>query len=75
MAWILGLSLAFVVSLATAALAQYPPTNPPGGAPAAPPAAPAQTGVDLTLGLVVLVALVVVGTAFLLVRQPRRQEA
>jgi hypothetical protein len=73
-AWIFGLAAVLVASLGSAALAQYPPTTgPPGQAP--PPAGGvAETGINLGLGLVVLVVLVVVGTALLFVRHRGARE-
>jgi hypothetical protein len=66
-----------VVMTAGQALAQYPPSKPPpgggpgqGGVPSVP-----FTGTNITLGVVILVALLVVGTMLLLLGRRRRVRA
>lgn len=67
-----------VVGSATAALAQYPPSKPPitnGGGTPCPTCTDgpvAFTGANISLGLIILVALVVVGTVLLLATRRRR---
>lgn len=66
-------SLITVALSATAALAQqYPPSKPPatgtdGGTPSV-----AFTGANISLGMIILVALVVVGTVLLLATRRRK---
>jgi hypothetical protein len=68
-----------VVMGAGQALAQYPPSKPPPSAPGAPgvPGVPAVpfTGTNITLGVVILVALLVVGTMLLVLGRRRRVRA
>lgn len=68
-----------VVMSAGRALAQYPPSKPPPTGPgqAGVPGVPGVpfTGTNITLGVVILVALLVVGTALLLLGRRRRVRA
>ena len=63
-----------IAATATAALAQYPPTKAPPTDPNAPPPI-AFTGAGFSIGMIIVVALVVVGTALLLVSRRRRATA
>lgn len=65
-----------VVMTAGQSLAQYPPSKPPpgqGGVPAVP--AVPFTGTNITLGVIILVALLVVGTLLLFLGRRRRVRA
>jgi hypothetical protein len=64
--------LGVVVATATAAMAQYPPTKPPTTAPDAGSPPVAFTGANISLGMIILVALVIVGTVLLLATRRRR---
>lgn len=64
-----------VVMTAGQALAQYPPSRPPPAAPG--PGGPGVpfTGTNITLGVIILVALLVVGTSLLFLGRRRRVRA
>lgn len=64
-------SLTTVALTASVALAQYPPSKPPATEPDGPPPV-AFTGANISLGIVILIALVVVGTVLLLATRRRR---
>ncbi|MGH2556679.1 MAG: hypothetical protein ACRDHO_13300 [Actinomycetota bacterium] len=63
-----------VVMTAGQALAQYPPSKPPPAGPGNGNAVPF-TGTNITLGVVILIALLVVGTLLLLLGRRRRVRA
>ena len=79
---IAALVLSFVMVTAGQALAQYPPSTPPGGGGGGPGAGNAPgggtdvafTGTNISLGVMILAALVVIGV-FLLVAGRRRVAA
>jgi hypothetical protein len=73
-ATILTGTAAFVALAATQAMAQqlYPPAKPPGPEANPGPPAFAFTGGNIAFGILVLVALVVVGTALLMAGRRRR---
>lgn len=64
----------FLVTTAGAALAQYPPSKPPPTDPAVPadPNGIAFTGANIAIGVIILVALVVVGSVLLFAGMRRR---
>jgi hypothetical protein len=67
---------AWVVVLATQALAQYPPSKPPPStAPTDPNGSVAFTGASISLGVIILISLVVVGVLLLLAGRRRRAGA
>ena len=61
-----------VLGSATAALAQYPPSKPPTDPVPPTSGGVAFTGANISLGMIILVALVVVGTVLLLATRRRR---
>jgi hypothetical protein len=67
---------AWVVVLATQALAQYPPSKAPGSAaPVDPNGGVAFTGASISLGVIILISLVVVGALLLFAGRRRRAGA
>jgi hypothetical protein len=73
---VFSFAAAWVVVLATQALAQYPPSKPPpGSAPAGPNGGVAFTGASISLGVIILISLVVVGALLLLAGRRRRAGA
>jgi hypothetical protein len=64
-----------VVMTAGQALAQYPPSKPPPAGPGPNGSAVPFTGTNITLGVVILIALLVVGTLLLLLGRRRRVRA
>jgi hypothetical protein len=77
-----ALVASFVVVTAGQALAQYPPSSPPGGGGGGPgagnaPGGPdvAFTGTNISLGVIILVALVVLGLLLLVAGRRRRVAA
>lgn len=64
-----------VVLTAGQALAQYPPSKPPPGGPGGPGSTVPFTGTNITLGVIILVALLVVGTLLLFLGRRRRVRA
>jgi hypothetical protein len=65
-------SLTTVALTATAALAQYPPSKPPATIPDDPRPPVAFTGANISLGMIILVALLIVGTVLLLATRRRK---
>jgi hypothetical protein len=65
----------FVVTGAGRALAQYPPSKPPPTGHGSNGTDVAFTGTNITLGVIILVALLVVGTLLLLMGRRRRVRA
>jgi hypothetical protein len=63
-----------IAATATAALAQYPPAKTPPTDPSAPPPV-AFTGSGVSIGLIIVVALAIVGTGLLLAARRRRAPA
>lgn len=67
---------AWVMVLASQALAQYPPSKPPPStAPTDPNGGVAFTGASISLGVIILISLVVVGALLLLAGRRRRAGA
>ncbi len=71
----LGTAAFMIVMTAGQAMAQYPPSKAPGNPSGANDPSVAFTGTNITLGVVVLAALVVVGTFFLVIGRRRRVSA
>jgi hypothetical protein len=71
----LGTAAMMVVMTAGQAMAQYPPSKAPGIPSGANDPSVAFTGTNITLGLVILAALVVVGTFLLVIGRRRRVSA
>ncbi|MFN2589198.1 MAG: hypothetical protein ABR518_00290 [Actinomycetota bacterium] len=76
-AWVLLVSVALSLTTAVTAFAvEYPPTeSPPGGAAPGPGGGVAQTGANIALGAVILVALIFAGVALTAIARRRRTEA
>jgi LPXTG cell wall anchor motif len=83
---IVALVLSFVVVTAGQALAQYPPSTPPGGGGGGPGGPGgggdpiggtdvAFTGTNISLGLLIVAALVVIGVGLLVVGRRRKVAA
>jgi hypothetical protein len=64
-----------VIMTAGQALAQYPPSKPPPTDPGSNGNGVPFTGTNITLGVVILIALLVVGTLLLLMGRRRRVRA
>ena len=71
---VLGVAIS-VVLFAPQALAQYPPSKPPPSTQPDPSGSVAFTGANITIGLVIVIALVVVGTSLLLAGRRRKVDA